>query len=210
LEILEVGSVAARRLVVVLVLAAALLAALAAFAVPARAGLLSCSSGTQVFAPWGDASYYYLAPNGDLEGGSSGWTLSGGATVVSANEPFLGDGSNALSLPSGSTATSPRTCIGPTNDFVRMFAADLGGADSGLRVRVVWYGLLSNVLGVTDVTTFAPAGDWAPSSKIVSIGGLPALVPPLGSSSARIQLTPVGAGSKWLVDDLYVDPYYCR
>lgn len=200
----------ARRLFVVLGALAALLAAAAAVASPAHGSLLSCGSGTQVFAPWGDSAFYYLAPNGDLEAGSNGWTLTGGASVVSQNNPFLGDGAHSLALPSGSTATSPQTCIGTTNDFVRMFGADAGGSDSGLRVRVIWYGLLSRVLGVTDVATFAPGSDWAPTDKLASIGGLPPLVPPLGSTSARIQLVPVGSGSRWQIDDVYVDPWACR
>src|SRR5436309_2363577 len=36
------------------------------------------TSGTQVFAPWQDLKHYYLAPNGGLENGSTGWSLSGG------------------------------------------------------------------------------------------------------------------------------------
>src|SRR5690242_16196518 len=100
---------------VVVALAAA--AVLAGPASAARSGLLSCGGGTQVFAPWGDSAYYYPANNGGLESGSTGWTLSGGAAVVSGNEPFYANGSHSLSLPSGSTATSPVTCIGLTNDF---------------------------------------------------------------------------------------------
>lgn len=169
-------------------------------------GLLSCAAGTQVFAPWGDSAYYYPATNGGLEDGATGWTLSGGAAVVSGNEPFYASGSHSLSLPSGSSATSPRTCIGTLNDFVRMFGADAGGTDGGLHVRVIWYGLLSNVLGVTDSTTFAPGGGWAPTSRLTSLGGILPLVPLLGSTSARIQLTPIGPGSEWQIDDLFVDP----
>jgi hypothetical protein len=195
------------KLLAVCVCAAALVT-LAAQASPARAGLLSCGGGTQVFAPWGDYSYYFAVPNGGLELGSTGWTLTGGATVVSGNEPFLRSGSRSLSLPDGSSATSPPVCIGLTNDFIRMFASDMGGRDRGLHVRVTWYGLLSNVLGTVDFTTYAPGGPWAPTARSMSLGGLPPLVPRLGSTSARIQLTPIGSGSKWLVDDLFVDPFY--
>jgi hypothetical protein len=163
-----------------------------------------------VFAPWGDSASYYLAPNGGLESGANGWTLFGGAAVVSGNEPFLGDGTHALSLPSGSGATSPPVCIGPNDPFIRMFGADPGGADGGLHVRVTWYGLLNRVLGVSDFTTFAPGSAWAPTSKLASTGGINLLVPLLGSTSARVQLTPAGGGSNWLVDDVYIDPCYWR
>ena len=193
--------------------------AAAAFAVPAaNAGLIgnllggNCpSSGTTVFAPWQDFASYYLAPNGSFENGATGWSLSGGANVVSGNEPFLPTGTHSLALPSGSTATSPVVCLGPNQLFVRMFAADSAGTDSGLRVRVVWYGLLNQVLGITDFATLAPGGKWLPSSKINSSGGLQVpLLPILGSTSARVQVTPLGAGSRWLIDDLYIDPWVNR
>jgi hypothetical protein len=198
------------RLVVAVLALALVAAALGGFASPAHAGLLSCGTGTQVFAPWGDYSSYYAAPNGGLEAGSTGWTLTGGASVTAGNEPFYASGFHSLSLPSGSTATSPRTCIGTLNNFVRMFASDAGGTDGGLHVRVIWYGLLSNVLGVTDFTTFAPGGQWAPTTKLTSLGGIVPLVPLLGTTSARIQLTPIGDGSNWQVDDVYVDPLCWR
>ena len=179
-------------------------------------GLLNLSSscgstGTQVFAPWGDTSSYFLAPNGGLESGSTGWSL-GGASVVSGNQPFFGGGSHSLSLPSGSTATSPSTCIGSGDVYVRMFGSDQNGTDSGLHVRVIWYGVLNTVLGLTDVNTFAPGGAWSPTAKLDSVGGsisVP-ILPLLGSTSARIQITPYGSGSRWLIDDLYIDPTCIR
>jgi hypothetical protein len=198
------------RLLIPVVLAAA------ALCVPAaHAGLISgllggnCpSKGSQVFAPWGDLAYYYLAQNGGLENGSTGWSLSGGAKVVGGNEPFLPTGTHSLSLPSGSVAYSPVVCIASSDLYVRMFANDAGGADSGLRVRVVWYGLLNQVLGISDFATYTPGGGWAPSGKLSSAGGLQVpLVPLLGSTSARVEVTPLGSGSQWQIDDLYVDPW---
>jgi hypothetical protein len=178
-------------------------------------GLLnaSCnSSGSQVFAQWADFANYFLAPNGGLENGSTGWSLGGGASVVSGNQPFFASGSHSLFLPSGSTATSATTCIGKGDLYVRMFGADNGGTDSGLRVRVVWYGLLNKVLGITDVNTYDPGMDWAPTNKLSSAGGSIAisLLPLLGSTSARVQITPLGSGSQWHVDDLYIDPLSTR
>ena len=165
---------------------------------------------SKVFSPWGDNHDYYLAPNVGLEAGSYGWKLSGGASVVSGNEPFYATGKNSLSLPSGSTATSPVTCIGPDNLAIRMFGSDKGGTDSGLRVRVVWYGLLNTVLGISDYNTFKPGGGWYPTASCDSKGGFNLILPILGSTSARIQLTPIGKGSNWKIDDIYVDPWESR
>ena len=190
-----------------------MLAAAACATAKAGAGLISgnCpTSGTQVFSRWGDSTSYYLAPNGGFESGTTGWTVSGGS-VVSDNEPFYASGSHALSLPSGSTATSPVVCIGAGDLYVRMFGKDVGGTDRGLHVQVMWYGLLNTVLGVTDVATFSPGGAWAPTGKLSTAGGLSVpLLPIVGSTSARIRITPVGSGSNWRIDDVYVDPWAMR
>ncbi|MHB8642804.1 MAG: hypothetical protein ACYDA3_07965 [Gaiellaceae bacterium] len=181
----------------------------------ARGNLLglggTCNGSTsQPFTFWGDYSSYYLVPNGGVENGSYGWSLSGGATVGSGNEPFLNTGSHSLILPSGSSATSPVTCIGTNSPTLRMFVEDAGGTDSGLRVRVYWYGLLNTLLGTSEYATFAPGVAWAPSNVVPTVVGISGLVPILGSTSARIQLTPLGAGSSWSVDDLYIDPLASR
>jgi hypothetical protein len=201
-----------RSLVLVCTAVCAAAAATAAAAQPARAHLLglgggNCpTSGTQVFAAWNDTNSYYLVPNGGFESGSIGWSLSG-ASVVYGNEPFFADGSHSLSLPSGSRATSPVVCIGPHDLGIRMFASDLGGSDSGLHVRVLWYGLLNQLLGSSDYDTFAPGGDWGPTAIVNSSGGFDFLIPLLGSTSARIQITPLSSGSAWRIDDLNVDPW---
>jgi hypothetical protein len=186
------------------------------FSVPAaNAGLLdgllsNCpTGGSQVFGPWQDAANYLLAPNGSFEFGSAGWSLSGGAQVVSGNEPFLPTGTHSLALPSGSSALSPTVCLGTRQLYIRMFAKDLGGADSGLHVRVYWYGLLNKLLGSSDYAIYAPGGDWAAMNRVSSGGGLLAPLPVVAlvsSTSARIEVTPIGRGSKWQIDDLYIDP----
>jgi len=193
----------------------ALAAASTAAAAPRDGGLLggllggsSCpKSGTQVFAPWKDYNSYYLAANGGLENGSTGWSLGGGASVVWGNEPFYATGSHSLSLPSGSRATSPVVCIGPKDLYIRMFGKDLGGTDSGLHVRVLWYGLLNQLLGSSDYETFRPGGGWDATAPVDSSGGGNVLIPLLGSTSARVQLYPIGSGSSWLIDDMEIDPW---
>jgi hypothetical protein len=198
--------------------------AAAAFSVPAaNAGLIgnitnllsgNCpTGGSQVFAPWNDLNNYLVAAGGTFEFGSGGWTLSGGASVVNGNEPFYPTGTHSLSLPSGSSAMSPTVCLGTQQLYIRMFGKDLGGTDSGLRVRVYWYGLLNQLLGYSDFAVFPSGNDWAPTSQVNSGGGLLAPLPVvalLSSSSARIQVTPLGSGSKWQIDDVYIDPSVMR
>lgn len=180
--------------------------AAAAFTVPAaNAGLIgnllsNCpTGGSQLFAPWQDAANYLLAPNGSFEFGSTGWSLSGGAGIVNGNEPFLPTGTHSLALPSGSTATSPTVCLGTKQLYIRMFGKDLGATDSGLRVRVQFYGLLNNLLGFKDFAVFPGGGDWVPTDQVQSGGGLLAPLPVvslLSSTSARIQITPLGSDSR--------------
>jgi hypothetical protein len=188
----------ARRTAVCLALAASLVALCAPAANADLIGGLignNCpTSGAQVFAP----------------SGATGWTLSGGATVVSGNQPFFKSGSHSLSLPSGSRALSPATCIGPYALSLRMFGSDVNGRDGGAHVRVLWYGLLNKLLGATDYATFNPGSGWSPTASVNSSGGFNLLLPLLGSTSARIELTPVGSGSAWKVDDVYVDPWASR
>jgi hypothetical protein len=193
----------------------ALLAATAFAVPPANAGLIgnllnNCpTGGTQVFSPWQDSANYLLSPNGGFEFGSTGWSLSGGASVVNGNEPFYPTGTHSLALPSGSTATSPTVCLGSSQLYIRMFGKDSGGTDSGLRVRVYFYGLLNNLLGAKDFAVFPGGGNWAPTGQVQSTGGLLTPLPIvslLSSTSARIQITPLGSGSRWQIDDLYIDP----
>jgi len=171
------------------------------------------SGGSQVFAPWQDLNSYLPAPNYGFESGSTGWSLSGGAGVVSGNEPFYSSGTHSLSLPSGSSAMSPQVCLGTQQLYIRLFGKDLNGADSGLRVRVYFYGLLNQLLGYSDFGVFPGGGNWGPTGKVESGGGLLAPLPIvslLSSSSARIQITPIGSGSHWQIDDLYIDPSVMR
>jgi len=199
---------AARLRILLAAIAVAGLAVPVASARPTLLGLggSNCpSTGSEVFSSWGDSALYFLAPDGGLENGATGWSLNG-ASVVSGNEPFLSTGSHSLMLPSGSAATSPVICIGPNDPYVRLFGSDTGGSDAGLHVRVIWYGLLNIVLGISDATTYAPGNGWSALSQLSSGGGGNVLIPLLGSTSARIQFSPVGSGSNWQIDDLYVDP----
>ena len=82
-----------------LLAAIATIAATGALAAPASAGLLTmsakdCTDGalTQPFKTWGDKAQYKLVGGGAFEPAATGWTLRGGAKVVSGNEPWkVGD-----------------------------------------------------------------------------------------------------------------------
>lgn len=187
--------------------AAVVVAVAAAIATPpAHAGLLSCGSTTHPFTRWDDNNPYYAFQNNDFELGSAGWALSGGARVVSGNDPYFidGPGSYSLYLPSGSSALSPKVCVNLFSPYARMMAIDESGTDRGLNAQVIYYGLLGNVLGIFNFATFSPADhrEWLPSDPAPAALNVPVLV-----AYARIKLTPSGFGSDWQVDDAFVDPW---
>ena len=195
-----------RRFSVLLVVVVA--TALASTVGTAKAGLIEgllgggCGVNAPVFAPWGDWAGYYYAPNGGFENGSAGWTLGGGAQVVTQdNEPWYlaGFGSHALQIPSGGSA-SINVCYGLTYPGVRFFAAGQDGPAT-IHVRVVSRSLLG-VLSVLDGGTFATDQGWDPSPKISTL--FSALAAPLGSKSMQLQFT-VESGTAQ-IDDLFVDP----
>jgi hypothetical protein len=83
-----------------------------------------------------------LAPGGSFEPGALNWTLSGGASVVPCNEPFYirsPQDLKSLSMPAGSSATSPWMCFSTGNWHFRF----VGRGDGRVRVTVRVRGLLA-------------------------------------------------------------------
>jgi hypothetical protein len=182
--------------------------AFASTAGTAKASLIggNCGFTAPVFAPWGDWSSYYFAPNGGFENGSAGWTLGGGAAVVSAdNEPWYlaGFGSHALEIPKGGSA-SINVCYGLTYPAVRFFVAGQDGPAT-VHVRVVTRSLLG-LLSVLDGGTFSTNQGWDPSPKVSTL--LSSLASLVGTKSMQLQFT-VDNGTAQ-IDDLFVDPFVTR
>ena len=185
------------------VAAAALLAAPAAASVAPAAG---CPDRpvAQTFAPWGDGADYFLAPDGDFEGGSD-WTLRGPAALVQSSRPSaVGAASDATSLrlAAGSSATSAAFCIGAEHRSMRFFAD--AAASSTLNVDAVIGGPGESERSVR-IATLSGSDAWAPSDVV------PMVVNELAAASdnaidVRLRFTPHGAGA-WTIDDVYVDPF---
>jgi hypothetical protein len=207
-----------RLLMLALAAVAAAVAVTAGTAAPAHAALgIACPDSTsQPFAPWGDYASYVRAPDGGFENGAAGWTLTGGARVVSGNESFGVGGAgqrHSLALPAGSSATSPPMCIGLLSSQMRLFTANAGATASKLRVQVVYgggtgalLGALGATLGVSDQGTLTSGAGWQPSVRISMLGG----VLPLLTQSVRFRFTPLATGGNWRIDDVYLDPLMHR
>jgi hypothetical protein len=209
---MRAGSVSA------LVTAGVVIAALAASATPASAGVLvstarSCSQNvmSQPFSGFGDRAYYTSVPGGSFESGAPAWTLSGGAKIVSGNEPWRVGGSSqsrSLSLPPGATATSPAMCVGIGEPTLRYFAksSSLLGLTGAMTVEV----LTETSLGLVVPVPLLPGvltNSWKASLPTPVIANLLPLLP--GEKTAVAFRFHAVTGT-WGLDDVYVDPYKTR
>jgi hypothetical protein len=183
----------------------------AALAAPAHAGLLTtsavdCNDGalTQPFAHYGDTAEYKTV--GTFEDGTAGWTLTGGAKVVAGNETaHVNDAadSHSLSLPVGSTATTPPVCVGLAEPTLRFFAK----RDSGLLSSVVVSVQVQTSLGIWVPLPLGVdlGGAWHPSGKMLILANLLPLLPP-DRTAVRFTFAPL-LGS-YQIDDVFVDPLH--
>lgn len=190
-----------------------LVVALAAFvgggmgASDARAGLTTCSdSREQPFAPWGDYSYYRLAPNGSFEDGPSGWSLSGGSRVVRDGNPLL-SGESSLLIPSGGSATAPAACVKLADLASRFFVKGNGSSRSSLRVDVTYRSVLGLFTITSNLGTISADDEWQPSPKyghvLANLLGTLALNSNL---SASLRFTFTARSGEFQIDDVFVDP----
>jgi hypothetical protein len=187
-------------------LISAILAALAAAPVSSAATSSSCNYGpaSHPFASWADLASYTLVPGGSFESGAPGWTLAGGARIVSGNESYYANSrydSHSLALPTGSSATTAQFCVNVNRPTIRVFVANGGSSLSRLRVKVVFRGVLG-ILGILDGGTFTAGPAWKPSPIMLAT-----LNAPLGTKAAQFVFTPADSFGAWRIDDLYVDPW---
>jgi hypothetical protein len=206
------------RSAALLTLTASVFVATSVSAAPASAALgVACPDpATQTFAAWNDPAAYAFLPNGGFEQGTTGWTVSGGARVVAGNESFFVHSANddySLSLPAGSSATSPKMCISLLNSKMRFFNVNTGNPGSRLKVQVLYNGgvgsllsIVTKLLGISDVGYVTADGAWQPSEPVGMLSG--AL--PLLTNSVQFRFTPVDSTGNWQIDDVYLDPVLHR
>lgn len=195
------------------------LVVLSASAATANAGVLvasapSCDdqSLSKTFLPWLDLADYTALSGGNFESGAQGWATTGGAGVASGNEAYfvggLGD-SRSLSLPAGSSATSPTICVGITHPTIRFFAKRRsGGILSLATVRVdVRFETSDGSVASLPIGSVTNGGVWQATLPMVVVANLLPLLPG--------EMTPVSfrftaQGADFSVDDVWVDPYARR
>ena len=174
---------------------------------PAPAGSTSCPSEPEhPFLPWLDPATYTIAPNGDFEG-SRGWHLSGGAKLVSGNEPFKvhrSTDARALAIPAGGSAVSATFCVGLGEPTFRFFAVG-GSPTSMLEVEVLYPTRLGTMSQTVGLVPAMPA--WAPTVQTPLLGNLLGLSSLDGvTTTVQLRFTALGSAG-WKIDDVYVDPW---
>jgi hypothetical protein len=186
------------------------IAAGAALAAPAQAGVLTKSATgcgtpeiTQPFARWNDTANYKLVDGGAFEAATDGWSFTGGARVVDGNATQKVRGasdSRSLSLPAGSSATTPPVCVGLDEPTVRYFAK----STSLLRALTVSVQVqLQLGIWVTLPIGVDLGGAWHPSLPTLVVANLLPLFPP-DQTAVRFVFRPL-LGT-FNVDDVFVDP----
>jgi hypothetical protein len=178
-------------------------------AVPAQAATKSTTVDTSVcdtnpllsqpFLSAGDSNYYTLAPGQSADSFTgAGWTLTGGAQIVSTTLADATTGS-VLQLPFGGAAISPIMCVQANYPTARLLVRDVVGGPS---------------------TTFLVSYETATGWSIPKISGAPgvgsdwALSPDLtldpaqvaGWQPVRFVLAGTARNSVSQVYDLYIDP----
>jgi hypothetical protein len=197
------------------VLAAAFgLAVLAAAPARASRGIANpydCKPGptlTQPFAPLNDLALYTPVNNAGVEAGATSWTLSGGATVVTGNEPWQIGGatdSHALDLPAGSAAVTAPICIDQTYPYFRTFALNTGSAKRSLEIDVLYFDTKGKLLSTKPYSYEDGSAAWQPTPTIaIEVFDKKATV---DAAPVTFRFTPKGKDAHFRIDDVYVDPY---
>jgi hypothetical protein len=190
-------------------LAALVAGALSTGAVAGSQPVADCPSQTlvQPFLPWHDYGTYFLAPGGAFETTPAGWTLSGGAEVVAGNESSHVDSAsdaNSLTLPTGSSATSPQVCVTIHSPNLRLFSANGGSVRSMLDLTVNYTDTRGAARSAL-IGTLRGGSSWSLSSQILFMSRIAPVVGGHGQTWVSFTFKPTSGGA-WRIDDVYVDP----
>jgi hypothetical protein len=175
----------------------------------------ACATADQFEQPFGDGLNYVLVPGGSFEG--SVWKPG---MRVAENEPwFVHGASDRRSLGFSTAVVSPATCIGLLDPTLRFFARQVGGTPSALGVQARFVDALGLSHSVPLVAApDATQGGWVRSAPIPIFANVlaarpaetgsfdPGQGPPIPTGTVQFAFVPA-AGTSWLIDDVYVDPY---
>jgi hypothetical protein len=178
---------------------------------PASVTTTACEAGatSEAFLPWGDSNQYGLLAGGNFEGSLTGWTLTGGAKAVAGSEPFKATGTLgawSMGLPTGSSVTTPLTCVDAGTPTFRFFAHNLSSSASIL-VQVVYSPPGSTSPVIVPVGNVSGDSAWAPT-KAMATGGTILSAKTGNAAEVSLRFTAVSGASQ--LDDIFVDPRHAK
>ena len=149
-----------------------------------------------------------MAPGGNFENTLTEWTAKSGAKIVSGNESYyVGSHSDnhSLSLPNGSSVTSPSICITADTPDVRLFVLNTGNPLSMLNVNMTYTNTKGKPATIT-VGKLTGSSKWSLSLPILILANIQPLLDGTGSTWVTFTFAPADSKGKWQADDFYVDP----
>jgi len=166
----------------------------------------ACDNSTlsQPFAKYGDSNQYKLVSGGDFEGSLSGWTLSGGARVVSGGNPN-GSSGHSLYLPAGASVTTPFTCVNAAYPSFRLFAKNDTLLSAIVPQIVYKLPLLGDLALPIGAGALSP--NWSPTLPLLTASVVTGV---LNGGTAQVALKFTALLGPSQVDDIYVDPLMRR
>jgi len=150
---------------------------------------------------------YTPVANAGVENGATGWTLSGGASVVAGNEPWkIGGAADkaALNLPGGASAVTAPICIDETYPFFRLFARNTGALKGTLKIEVLYFDSKGTITAAKGVDYKTDSNAWQPTGLV----GINVFTPKTTVTAAPVAFRFTTAkDASFQIDDVYVDPY---
>ena len=191
------------------------LMALAAATADASAGTSppsTCSwpSPSAVFKPWNDYNMYFLMNGGSFDRGSAGWTLNGGASIGTPNEPNQvsgGGDSMSLGIPNGASVTSAPVCVTAKTPALRLFSINTGGPDRKMQVFVNYTGTDGRPHSAKLPDQQAGAS-WAPSQPLRFADQIKDVLNTYGQATVTFTFASPYQKDRpgnWRIDDVYLE-----
>lgn len=173
------------------------------------AGPLPCAARTlsKAFSQWGDQNDYFVIADGTFETGASSWSLSRGIAVsMNQQEPWKVNGAThtvGLSLPSGTRARAPKTCLEVGEEYFRFFYRGPASKNATMVVTVESVNAVARASSSVSLTSNGTT-DWMVSPPI-------AIPNVLGEKfKQEVDISFQVTGGTWAIDDVMIDPFKVR
>ena len=167
------------------------------------------SSLATPFAQFGDSNWYFPVAGGSFENGPA-WSLSGGATVATPNEPWNVNGAGdhlSLGLPNGASATTAPVCVTTDSPALRLFAVNTGSSNRNLQVSVNYTGTDGRAHS-DKLTDQKNSGSWGTTQQISFADKINNVLTQNGKAMVTFTFSSPyqrDSAANWRIDDVYVD-----